>query len=88
MIVPLNHNSGGNPIDAIWGKDRPAFPKEAVRVHPLKYAGETVQDKLHKVTGRQTVNGKGDSRRVLLLGDHDVPSRMTPRDVQATTGFT
>lgn len=50
MVVPLDHNSRGNPIDVIWGDDRPAFPTEAVRVHPLKYAGETVQDKLDKVT--------------------------------------
>ncbi|KAJ6110299.1 hypothetical protein N7486_002534 [Penicillium sp. IBT 16267x] len=35
-----------NLIDLVWGKDRPARPSEKVRVHPVKYAGKTFQDKI------------------------------------------
>jgi Xaa-Pro aminopeptidase len=35
-----------NLIDLVWGKDRPARPSEKVRVHPVKYAGRTFQDKI------------------------------------------
>ena len=37
-----------NPIDLIW-LDRPALPKDAVFVHDLKYAGESVDSKLKRV---------------------------------------
>ncbi|KAJ5573884.1 uncharacterized protein N7459_008311 [Penicillium hispanicum] len=35
-----------NLVDLVWGKDRPARPSEKVRVHPVKYAGKTFQDKV------------------------------------------
>lgn len=35
-----------NLIDLVWGKDRPARPSEKVRVHPVKYAGKSFQDKV------------------------------------------
>ncbi|PWY75183.1 hypothetical protein BO70DRAFT_296262 [Aspergillus heteromorphus CBS 117.55] len=35
-----------NLVDLVWGNDRPAPPREAVRVHPAKYAGKSFQDKV------------------------------------------
>ncbi|KAJ5759817.1 hypothetical protein N7520_006973 [Penicillium odoratum] len=35
-----------NLIDLIWGEARPARPSEKVRVHPVKYAGKSFQDKI------------------------------------------
>eukprot|EP00612_Vaucheria_litorea_P004580 CAMPEP_0171461600 /NCGR_PEP_ID=MMETSP0945-20130129/5981_1 /TAXON_ID=109269 /ORGANISM="Vaucheria litorea, Strain CCMP2940" /LENGTH=590 /DNA_ID=CAMNT_0011987975 /DNA_START=258 /DNA_END=2030 /DNA_ORIENTATION=- len=38
-----------NPIDSIWGKDRPNIPNGKVRIHPMEFAGETVGSKLEKI---------------------------------------
>ncbi|KAL2868218.1 exocyst subunit SEC8 [Aspergillus lucknowensis] len=35
-----------NLVDAVWGEDRPAPPREKVRVHPEKYAGKSFQEKV------------------------------------------
>lgn len=35
-----------NLVDLVWGTDRPARPREQVRVHPIKYAGKSFQEKL------------------------------------------
>lgn len=35
-----------NLVDAVWGKDRPARPRELVKVHPEKYAGKSFQEKI------------------------------------------
>ncbi|KAJ6164545.1 hypothetical protein N7470_003217 [Penicillium chermesinum] len=35
-----------NLVDLVWAKDRPARPQEKVRVHPVKYAGKSFQDKI------------------------------------------
>lgn len=48
-ITPLDHTGNANPVDAIWGDTRPALPQEPVRVHPIRFAGEAVKDKLEKV---------------------------------------
>ncbi|CAM9489667.1 unnamed protein product [Ascophyllum nodosum] len=56
-IAPLNHSGEGNPVDAIWGGDRPAIPQGAVRIHPFEYAGETVQDKLRKIRESMSKGG-------------------------------
>ncbi len=37
-----------NLVDSIW-EDRPDLPKNPFRVHPMKYAGMTVQDKVTKI---------------------------------------
>ncbi len=37
-----------NLIDEIW-EDRPQFPEAPVKPYPLKYAGESIQEKLHKL---------------------------------------
>ncbi|KAI9374271.1 hypothetical protein BJX61DRAFT_532557 [Aspergillus egyptiacus] len=35
-----------NLVDVIWGADRPAPPREKVKVHPEKYAGKSFQEKI------------------------------------------
>ncbi|RHZ74248.1 hypothetical protein CDV55_108106 [Aspergillus turcosus] len=35
-----------NLVDLVWDKDRPAPPREKVRVHPDKFAGKTFQEKI------------------------------------------
>lgn len=49
-LAPLDHSGDANPVDAIWGVKRPAPPQGPVRVHPQKFAGETVNSKLEKVS--------------------------------------
>ena len=38
-----------NLIDQVWGKDRPAAPRELVKVHPVKYAGKSFQEKISEL---------------------------------------
>jgi len=47
----------GNLIDYIWGKDRPATPTSAYRVHPLQYAGRSVSDKIKDVRDQMADKG-------------------------------
>ena len=37
---------GSNPIDAVWGRQRPAAPLGPVTVHPLKFAGKAAEEKI------------------------------------------
>eukprot|EP00550_Attheya_septentrionalis_P009721 CAMPEP_0198282826 /NCGR_PEP_ID=MMETSP1449-20131203/2578_1 /TAXON_ID=420275 /ORGANISM="Attheya septentrionalis, Strain CCMP2084" /LENGTH=646 /DNA_ID=CAMNT_0043979241 /DNA_START=289 /DNA_END=2226 /DNA_ORIENTATION=+ len=39
----------GNLIDPIWGDERPPVPTSPFRVHPMEYAGVSVQDKVAKI---------------------------------------
>ncbi|CAM9113332.1 unnamed protein product [Discosporangium mesarthrocarpum] len=48
-VTALEHSGEANPVDIIWGSKRPDPPQEPVRVHKMKYAGETVQQKVGKV---------------------------------------
>jgi Xaa-Pro aminopeptidase len=41
-----------DPIDLVWGRDRPKLPPTPVRIHPQTFAGETVQDKLDRLRQR------------------------------------
>ena len=38
-----------NPVDAVWGKERPAPPFGAIVPHPLKFAGRTADEKIKEV---------------------------------------
>jgi Xaa-Pro aminopeptidase len=38
-----------NPVDQVWGKERPAPPLGAIVPHPLKYAGKTGDEKIKEV---------------------------------------
>ncbi|KAK4534300.1 hypothetical protein CDCA_CDCA01G0325 [Cyanidium caldarium] len=50
QVVPLDTAHGVlNPVDGVWGTQRPPLPRAAVREHPLEHAGRSVSDKLHEV---------------------------------------
>ena len=38
-----------NPVDQVWGKERPAPPLGAIVPHPLKFAGRTADEKIKEV---------------------------------------
>ncbi|CAN0242777.1 unnamed protein product, partial [Hapterophycus canaliculatus] len=48
-IAAIDHVGDENPVDAIWGEERPAPPSQPVRIHDMAYAGEAVQAKLAKI---------------------------------------
>eukprot|EP01062_Namystynia_karyoxenos_P028145 TRINITY_DN21386_c0_g1_i1.p1 TRINITY_DN21386_c0_g1~~TRINITY_DN21386_c0_g1_i1.p1 ORF type:complete len:711 (+),score=235.00 TRINITY_DN21386_c0_g1_i1:94-2226(+) len=39
----------GNLVDDIWGAERPSLASERIRVHDIKFAGMSVEEKLDKV---------------------------------------
>lgn len=55
-----------NLIDDLW-EDQPDFPAEAIFVHPLKYAGESVESKLKRL--RAEMSQKGVQAHVLSMLD-------------------
>ncbi|KAG1748032.1 peptidase M24, structural domain-containing protein [Suillus occidentalis] len=55
----LEPRGSKNPVDIVWGKDRPLCPHNAVFPLDVKYAGETFQSKLQRLRKR--------SRRKKLL---------------------
>jgi Xaa-Pro aminopeptidase len=44
-VVPVRRN----PVDRLWGKERPAPPAGPIAVHPIKYAGRTAETKIAAV---------------------------------------
>lgn len=36
-------------MDLAWGKDRPARPVEMVKVHPIKFAGKSSEEKISEL---------------------------------------
>lgn len=49
FLNALGHTGEANPVDVIWGSERPPPPRDPVRVHPLEFAGATIQAKLEEV---------------------------------------
>ncbi len=74
-----------NPVDAIW-KDRPAAPRAAVSLHPLKYSGalaakkiSSIQRLLRQSKTNATVLTMPESIAWLLnIRGHDVPHTPLP----------
>jgi len=62
-IKCLSHN----PIDRIWGSDRPSKPSGLIREHALQYAGKTVDEKLKEI--RPMMQKEGCSSLVLTTLD-------------------
>jgi Xaa-Pro aminopeptidase len=56
-----------NPIDALWGKSRPAPPKAPVTIQPLALAGRSAADKIADVQKR--LKDDGQHSVVLTLPD-------------------
>lgn len=48
-LKPLSRDGSGNLVDVVWGRDRPSAPKGRVRVHPVDFAGASVEEKLRGV---------------------------------------
>ncbi len=56
-----------DPLDEIW-KDRPSLPDNKIKVHPMKYAGETTLSKIGRV--RKALRDRGaDGMLVSALDD-------------------
>lgn len=56
-----------NPVDAIWGHGRPALPESQVRLHDVRYAGLSVEEKL--ATLRAQMDEKNARHVVLSMLD-------------------
>lgn len=56
-----------NPVDIVWGKDRPPCPHNSVFPLDIKYAGETFQDKLQRL--REEITKKNAVASVVTLLD-------------------
>jgi Xaa-Pro aminopeptidase len=54
-----------NLVDALW-KDRPSAPTGIVEVHPVKYAGESIQSKLRRLR-RALADAKANAHVVAAL---------------------
>lgn len=50
-------DSQGNLVDVIWGDSRPPVPTSPFHVHPLKYAGVSVADKIAKIRSEMKEKG-------------------------------
>jgi len=58
-----------NPVDRLWGKDRPPPPEGPVLVHPLKYAGRSAE---HKIAAVQKVLKEAGQDAVVLTAPDSV----------------
>lgn len=56
-----------NPVDRIWGAERPPAPMGKVRPHPLKYAGRAAEDKIAEI--QKALKADGQDAVVLTLPD-------------------
>lgn len=41
--------NGYNPIDDVWGDERPDIPTSPFKVHPIEFSGESIQSKVDKI---------------------------------------
>jgi len=48
-----------NPVDEVWGLDRPAKPSGMIREHALKYAGQSVPEKLKVIRTHMATQSAG-----------------------------
>jgi Xaa-Pro aminopeptidase len=55
-----------NLVDAVW-THQPARPMEKVRIHPLRFAGESMADKLARL--RKALSARGAAAHLLTLPD-------------------
>ena len=49
LVIGELVTSHSNLVDPIWGDSRPEVPSSPFRVHPLEYAGVSVEDKVSKI---------------------------------------
>jgi Xaa-Pro aminopeptidase len=58
---------GTNPIDRIWGRERPAPPRSPVIPHPIKYAGKGAEQKIAEL--QTALRKEAEDAVVLTLPD-------------------
>jgi Xaa-Pro aminopeptidase len=58
---------GANPVDSVWGKDRPVPPCAPVVPHPLKHAGKAAKEKIAEL--QATLKKEGQDAVILTLPD-------------------
>ncbi|MGD9806049.1 MAG: aminopeptidase P family protein [Hyphomicrobiaceae bacterium] len=56
-----------NPVDQLWGRDRPAPPVGAVTVQPVEYAGKSAEDKIAEL--QKGLKADGRDAVILTLPD-------------------
>jgi Xaa-Pro aminopeptidase len=62
-LKPLSRN----PVDRLWGRERPASPLGPVIVHPMAYAGRSAADKIADL--QKVLKSAGEEAAVLTLPD-------------------
>ena len=62
-LIPL----AKNPIDTLWGKNRPRPPQSPVTIHPLSLAGLSASDKIAEL--QKKLKEEGQHAAVLTLPD-------------------
>ena len=56
-----------NPIDKLWGKQRPAAPSGPVVVHPAEFSGRSIDEKIANI--QKTLKADGQHAALLTLPD-------------------
>ncbi len=65
--IKLKALTGRNPIDELWGEERPARPANTISAHPLTHAGKSAADKMAKV--QELLAEAGHEAVVLTMPD-------------------
>lgn len=55
--------TASNLVDRVWGRERPPAPKDAIWLHPQKFAGRSAQDKIADIQKRL----KADKQDAVVL---------------------
>lgn len=84
QLVPLLHDP--NPVDSAWGSERPAAPKDPLRLHPEQWAGESVQEKMARMR-KQMLESKADALLVTALDEVAWLLNLRGSDVQCNPVF-
>jgi len=74
--IGILDTSQPNLVDPIWGESRPAIPTSPFRVHPMEYAGVSMQEKVSKI--RSEMKGEKATMAVFCALD-DVAYLMNMR---------
>ena len=56
-----------NPVDRVWGRDRPAPPQGTVILHPTRYAGKPAEQKIAEL--QAALRKEGEDAVILTLPD-------------------
>lgn len=85
MSFGLTLRTNFDPLQLIW-KDRPAIPDHKIKVHPLKYAGETAESKLNRIR-RELRHQHADGMLVSALDDVAWTLNLRGNDVSCNPVF-